>query len=82
MELWLLDVASGKTVQLTSGGAVNVEPRWSPDGKRMVFVSTQFNKRFHIFRADVRDAVPVAQRGDALSDKPRIVTNRGPTIVT
>jgi Tol biopolymer transport system component len=55
LELWLLDVASGKTTQLTSGGAVNVEPRWSPDGKRIVFVSTSFHKRFHIFRADIRD---------------------------
>jgi len=36
MELWLLDLANGKTQQLTNGGAVNVEPRWSPDGKRIV----------------------------------------------
>ncbi len=55
MELWLLDLASGKTQQLTHEGAVNVEPRWSPDGTRIVFVSTAYNKRFHIFRADVRD---------------------------
>jgi Tol biopolymer transport system component len=56
IELWLLDLATGKTQQLTNGGAVNVEPRWSPDGKRIAFVSTSYNKRFHIFRADVRDA--------------------------
>jgi len=43
MELWLLDLASGKTKQMTKGGAVNVEPRWSPDGKRIVWVSTQYN---------------------------------------
>jgi TolB protein len=55
MELWLLDLATGRTEQLTSGSAVNVEPRWSPDGKRIAFVSTSYNKRFHIFRADVRD---------------------------
>ncbi len=55
MELWLLDLATGKTQQLTNDGAVNVEPRWSPDGKRIAFVSTSYNKRFHIFRADVRD---------------------------
>ena len=34
---------------------MNVEPRWSPDGKRIVYVSTAYNKRFHIFAADVRD---------------------------
>jgi TolB protein len=55
MELWLLDLATGKMQQLTNDGAVNVEPRWSPDGKRIAFVSTSYNKRFHIFRADVRD---------------------------
>ena len=38
--------------QLTAGGAVNVEPRWSPDGKKIAWVSTQYNRRFHIFVAD------------------------------
>lgn len=74
MELWLLDVASGKTTQLTSGGAVNVEPRWSPDGKQIVFVSTSFNKRFHIFRADVREGKlenVVRLTGETKSDLPR-----------
>ena len=55
LELWLLDLDSGAMKQLTSGGAVNVEPRWSPDGKKLVFVSTAYNKRFHIFVADFRD---------------------------
>jgi len=55
MELWLLDLASGRMQQLMHEGAVNVEPRWSPDGKRIVFVSTAYNKRFHIFRADVNN---------------------------
>ena len=53
MELWLLDLATGKSEQMTHGGAVNVEPRWSPYGKQIVFVSTEYNKRFHIFRAEV-----------------------------
>ncbi len=34
---------------LTSGGAVNCEPRWSPDGKRVAWVSTQGSGHFHIF---------------------------------
>src|SRR3954471_16750161 len=31
LELWLLDLASGKSGQITKDAAVNVEPRWSPD---------------------------------------------------
>ena len=74
MELWLLDLDSGKSQQLTSGGAVNVEPRWSPDGKQIVFVSTQYNKRFHLFRADINDGKldnVVRLTGETKSDLPR-----------
>ncbi len=74
MELWLVDVASGKTRQLTTGGAVNLEPRWSPDGKRIVFVSTQFNGRFHVFCADfVSGKLENMERltGETKSDLPR-----------
>jgi TolB protein len=53
MELWVLDLAGGKPKPLLANGAVNVEPRFSPDGKRIVFVSTLYHKRFHIFTADI-----------------------------
>jgi hypothetical protein len=52
VELWVLDLTSGATQALTANGAVNVEPRFSPDGHRIVFTSTQYHKRFHIFTAD------------------------------
>lgn len=52
LELWVLDLQSGTARALTGNGAVNVEPRFSPDGKRIVFVSTLFNRRFHLFTAD------------------------------
>src|SRR5713101_7710087 len=52
--LWRQKLDSREAVQLTSGGAVNVEPRWSPDGKKLVWVSTQYNKRFHVFVAEVK----------------------------
>ncbi|MDP9340237.1 MAG: CehA/McbA family metallohydrolase [Acidobacteriota bacterium] len=55
VELWLLDLQEKKSRQLTSEGAVNLEPRFSPDGKRIAFVSTSYNKHFHIFTADFRD---------------------------
>jgi TolB protein len=55
MELWVLELATGAATPLIADGTVNVEPRFSPDGKRIVFVSTQYNKRFHIFTADFTD---------------------------
>ena len=55
MELWVLDMVNGAAKPLLANGAVNVEPRFSPDGKRIVFVSTLYNKRFHIFTADFNE---------------------------
>src|SRR5947209_7085932 len=53
IELWRLDLATRREQQLTSGGAVNVEPRLSPDGKRIAWVSTQGTGHFNLFVADV-----------------------------
>jgi TolB protein len=49
IELELLDLATGTITPLTSNGAVNLEPRWSPDGSRIAFVSSLYNRRWHIF---------------------------------
>jgi Tol biopolymer transport system component len=49
IELWSLDTRDGRTRKMTSGGAVNLEPRFSPDGKRLAFVSTSYKGHFHIF---------------------------------
>ena len=38
-DLYTLPVAGGKATRLTSGMAYDVQPRFSPDGKRVVFVS-------------------------------------------
>jgi len=55
IELWLLDLSTRQSRQLTKTGAVNAEPRWSPAFKsgdaRVAFVSTQVNRHFHIFVA-------------------------------
>jgi TolB protein len=42
-------------VPLTNGGAVNLEPRWSPDGSRIAFVSTRGTGRFHVFIGTVEN---------------------------
>jgi hypothetical protein len=74
MELWVLDLSTGSAKPLLANGAVNVEPRFSPDGKRIAFVSTSYNKRFHIFTADfVEGKLSGAQRltGEYKSGLPR-----------
>lgn len=48
LELWRLDLSSGREQCLTRGGAVNVEPRLSPDGKRLAWVSTQGTGHFNL----------------------------------
>jgi Tol biopolymer transport system component len=58
IELWRLDLASGRETPLTSGGDVNVEPRVSPDGRRLAWVSTRGSGRFNLFVADLAQGGP------------------------
>ena len=57
IELWSLNTRDGRTRKMTSGGAVNVEPRFSPDGKRLAFVSTSYKGHFHIFVGRFEDGL-------------------------
>ncbi|NJD32658.1 MAG: hypothetical protein FIB04_12325 [Gammaproteobacteria bacterium] len=64
IEVWRLDLESGREQQLTSGGDVNVEPRLSPDGKRIAWVSTRGTGHLNLFLAELdatglRDAHPL-----------------------
>ena len=38
--IWLHDVATGKNSQFTYGGGKDSFPRWSPDGNRLLFLSS------------------------------------------
>ncbi len=48
IELRMLEVESGRSWALTENRAVNLEPRFSPDGGRLAFVSTAFEGRWHV----------------------------------
>ena len=56
IELWRVDIASRKTQQLTQTKAVQVQPRYSPDGGRIAFVSTAGSGHFNLFVAEVNVA--------------------------
>ena len=62
MELRLLDLASGADRALVADGAVNLDPRFSPDGHRVAFVSTAFQARWHVFVVEL-DATGRAAAG-------------------
>ena len=45
--LWVVDVASGAAKQITDGDDWNdADPQWSPDGRRLAFVSDRTGKAF------------------------------------
>jgi len=72
IELWTLDVASGKTRALTQNGGVNLEARWSPAGDRIAFVSTFATGRFRLFTAAMQGAfAPVQFSPERRSAMPR-----------
>lgn len=54
-EIVIRDLRSGRETPVTSNGAVNTEPRWSPDGARIAYVTTDETGHFHIAIASVVD---------------------------
>ena len=51
MELQVMDLSTKQVTALTTGKAVMLEPRWSPDGKAIVYVSTQTSGHFLLYKA-------------------------------
>jgi dipeptidyl aminopeptidase/acylaminoacyl peptidase len=51
--IWLASLEDGQSRQLTSGESQDMQPRWSPDGKRLAFVSTRHEGKPQIFLIDV-----------------------------
>jgi Tol biopolymer transport system component len=55
LNLMLLDIETGIEIALTKGDAVNLEPRFSPDGSKLAYVSTSLDGHFGIHVAEFDD---------------------------
>jgi dipeptidyl aminopeptidase/acylaminoacyl peptidase len=56
--IWLGDLATGTARRFTSGEAADTQPRWSPDGSRLAFVSTRHENKPQIFVIDLAGGEP------------------------
>ena len=48
-QIWLADVATGQSIQLTRGKKSSTNPGWSPDGRWLAFTSTRAEDKSQIF---------------------------------
>jgi Tol biopolymer transport system component len=53
-DIWLLEVASGKTTRFTSDPAWEAFPTWSPDGSRIIFTSNR-NGVYDLYQKALND---------------------------
>ena len=56
--IWLAGLSGGEPRRFTSGEAADMAPRWSPDGRRLAFVSTRHEGKPQIFIIDVAGGEP------------------------
>jgi Tol biopolymer transport system component len=73
--LYILDVATRKLTQITSGDHDDSEPAWSPDGSRLAFTSNRTADADLNYDTDIW---VVSAGPDAGSSPLRITTNPGP----
>jgi len=66
--LWVVPLAGGESRQITSGVAGEDRPRWSPDGKRIAYISSQDGSS-QVWTVDFDDAT------GALTGEPRRITS-------
>src|SRR3954451_15053613 len=70
-DLYTIPMAGGKATPLTRGMALDAQPRFSPDGKRIVFVSDRGGaSNLWIMSLDKRDTVQLTRERSQSFDSP------------
>lgn len=69
--LWLVDVASGQTRQMTAGDHRDSSPAWSPDGRLIGFTSTRSGKpQIYVLPVDGGEARQVTRLEQGVREGP------------
>ena len=67
--VWVVEVATGKSRQLTGGPGSDRQPRWSPDGKTLAFISTrEAGAQVWLLPIAGGDARKISSLADGVSD--------------
>jgi imidazolonepropionase-like amidohydrolase/Tol biopolymer transport system component len=70
-DLWSMPLAGGDALRLTSGAAWDAQPRFSPDGAHIAFVSDRGgNEQLWVMDADGTDARALTAEGEARVTEP------------
>ena len=70
-DLYTMPITGGRATRLTLGLAWDMQPRWSPDGKRIAFSSDRGGtENAWLMNANGTDPRPVSQEPDRFSNSP------------
>ena len=75
-DIYTVDSKGGKAVQITSNGAYDTDPLWTPDGKEIVFSSYR-EKSKDIYKVSAEGGVPVRLTTYPGSETPKTVLKDG-----